>query len=72
MPPSRIALEIGTHSPWISRLLSELGHEVIAANVIRVNCEGAESSVVIALNSEPAETDPLPKNPTRASLSRYS
>ena len=25
MPRSRIALEIGTHSPWISRLLSELG-----------------------------------------------
>ena len=32
MPGSRIALEIGTHSPWISRLLSELGHEVIVAN----------------------------------------
>ena len=32
MPHSRIALEIGTHSPWISRLLSELGHEVIVAN----------------------------------------
>ena len=28
MPRSRIALEIGTHSPWISRLLRELGHEV--------------------------------------------
>jgi hypothetical protein len=32
MPRSRIALEIGTHSPWMSRLLSELGHEVIVAN----------------------------------------
>jgi transposase len=32
MPRSRMALEIGTHSPWISRLLSELGHEVIVAN----------------------------------------
>jgi len=32
MPRSRIALEIGTHSPWIGRLLSELGHEVIVAN----------------------------------------
>jgi transposase len=32
MPHSRIALEIGTHSPWISRLLSDLGHEVIVAN----------------------------------------
>ena len=26
-PRSRIALEIGTHSPWISRLLSASGHE---------------------------------------------
>src|ERR1700733_2245398 len=25
MPRSRVALEIGTHSPWISRLLSEQG-----------------------------------------------
>jgi transposase len=28
----RIALEAGTHSPWISRLLAEMGHEVIVAN----------------------------------------
>lgn len=28
----RIALEAGTHSPWISRLLSALGHEVLVAN----------------------------------------
>ena len=28
----RIALEAGSHSPWISRLLAELGHEVIVAN----------------------------------------
>jgi hypothetical protein len=36
IPHSRIALEIGTHSPWISRLLSELGHEVIVANARKV------------------------------------
>ena len=29
MPRNRIALEIGTHSPWVSRLLSELGHGVV-------------------------------------------
>ena len=28
----RIALEVGTHSPWVSRLLASLGHEVIVAN----------------------------------------
>jgi transposase len=25
MPRSRLALETGTHSPWVSRLLSGLG-----------------------------------------------
>jgi transposase len=29
---SRVALEAGTHSPWVSRLLAELGHEVLVAN----------------------------------------
>ena len=28
----RIAIEIGTHSPWVSRLLEECGHEVLVAN----------------------------------------
>jgi transposase len=30
--PMRIAIETGTHSPWVSRLLRELGHEVLVAN----------------------------------------
>jgi len=29
---ARIAIEVGTHSPWVSRLLQGLGHEVIVAN----------------------------------------
>jgi len=28
----RVVLEVGTHSPWVSRLLKALGHEVIVAN----------------------------------------
>src|ERR1700755_1026378 len=36
----RIALETGTHSPWISRLLSELGHEVIVAHARDVRLIG--------------------------------
>jgi transposase len=40
MPRSRIALEIGTHSPWISRLLREWGHEVIVANARKVRLIG--------------------------------
>jgi transposase len=27
-----IAIEVGTHSPWVSRLLKDLGHEVLVAN----------------------------------------
>jgi hypothetical protein len=26
--PARIAIEVGTHPPWVSALLQELGHEV--------------------------------------------
>ncbi len=32
LPRCRVALEVGTHSPWISRLLTELGFTVIVAN----------------------------------------
>lgn len=35
-PRMRIALEVGPQSPWMSRLLEELGHEVIVANARRV------------------------------------
>lgn len=31
-PGARIALEVGSHGPWISRFLKELGHEVFVAN----------------------------------------
>ena len=36
IPRSRMALETGTHSPWLSRLLTELGHEVIVAHAQKV------------------------------------
>jgi transposase len=32
IPRSRIALEVGTHSPWASAVLERLGHEVYVAN----------------------------------------
>src|SRR6266436_313910 len=40
MPASRVALETGMHSPWISRLLKELGHEVIVAQAGKVRLIG--------------------------------
>src|SRR6201995_3170054 len=40
MARSRIALETGTHSPWVSRVLSELGHEAIVAHARNVRLIG--------------------------------
>src|ERR1700681_5091726 len=36
IPRSLIALETGTHSPWVSRLLTQLGHKVIVAHAQKV------------------------------------
>ena len=43
-PRLRMALECGTHSPWISRLLEALGHETIVANARKIpTITGSES-----------------------------
>ena len=31
-PAARVVIEVGSHSPWVQRLLQELGHETITAN----------------------------------------
>jgi transposase len=36
LAPCRVIIEVGTHSPWVSRLLEQLGHEVVVANAHRV------------------------------------
>jgi transposase len=36
MPRCRVAIEVGTHSPWVSRELKKYGHEVIVANARQV------------------------------------
>ncbi len=35
-PASRVVMEVGTHSPWISRLAAASGHEVVVANARNV------------------------------------
>lgn len=35
-PRMRAVIETGTHSPWVSRMLRDCGHEVIVANARRV------------------------------------
>ena len=43
IPRSRIALETGTHSPWVSRQLTAMGHEVIVAHARNVRLIGESS-----------------------------
>ncbi|MCP4902749.1 MAG: IS110 family transposase [bacterium] len=42
--PCLVVLEVGTHSPWVSRLLSGLGHQVIVANPRRVRLISSNDS----------------------------
>jgi transposase len=43
IPSSRVALETGAHSPWVSRELTELGHDVIVAHARNVRLIGESS-----------------------------
>jgi len=45
----RVVLEAGPHSPWISRLLKKLNHEVIVAN----------ARMVALIHSNPKKRDPV-------------
>ena len=58
----RIALEVGTHSPWVSRQLKKLGHEVIVANARQVKLISQSSRKNDKLDAEMlarlARTDP--------------
>ena len=44
-PPMRIAIEAGTHSPWVSRLLEGCAHEVLVANARKLRLIYARASV---------------------------
>ena len=39
-----IAIEAGTHSPWVSRLLEECGHKVLVANARKLRLIYARAS----------------------------
>src|SRR6202049_2644278 len=53
MPRSRVALETGAHSPWVSRQLSQLGHEVIVAHARNVRLIGGSSRKDDRLGARP-------------------
>jgi transposase len=49
---ARVVLEVGTHSPWVSRLLGRLGHEVIVANPRRVRRIAAQEDKSDRIDAE--------------------
>ncbi len=51
-PPMRIAIEAGTHSPWVSRLLEECGHEVLVANARKLRLIYANKSKTDEVDAE--------------------
>lgn len=48
----RVALETGTHSPWASRLLEELGFEAVVANARQVRLIGGRDKKTDRLDAE--------------------
>lgn len=50
--PLRIVMEVSTHSPWVSRLLENLGHEVLVANARRVRLIYANDSKTDKVDAE--------------------
>ena len=50
--PMRVAIEAGTHSPWISRLLEERGHQVLVANTRKLKLIYGEGRKTDRLDAE--------------------
>lgn len=44
LEPSLVVLEVGTHSPWISRLLGSLAHECLVANPASLHQRGRKKN----------------------------
>jgi transposase len=65
----RIAMEVGTHSPWVSRVLAGMGHEVIVANARQLQLITASSRKCDRLDArtlaQMARVDPRLLRPIR-------
>src|SRR5829696_940208 len=65
----RIAIEAGTHSPWVSRLLEECGHEVLVANPRKLRLIYANKRKIDEVDAENlarlARVDPKLLHPLR-------
>lgn len=66
---ARVALEVGTHSPWASRLLAEMGHEVLVADARKLRAiyanEMKSDSVDAQMLARIARLDPQLLSPIR-------
>lgn len=51
-PASRVVLEVGTHSPWVSRCVAKHGHEAIVANPRRVRLIAENDSKTDGVDAE--------------------
>lgn len=51
-PRSRVVLEVGTHSPWVSRCVTRQGHEGIVANPRRVRLIAENDSKTDGVDAE--------------------
>jgi transposase len=51
-PQSRVVLEVGTHSPWVSRCVTRHGHEGIVANPRRVRLIAENDSKTDGVDAE--------------------
>jgi transposase len=47
----RIAIEAGTHSPWVSRVLEECDHEVLVANARKLRLIYANKHEMLSVSS---------------------
>jgi transposase len=67
--PAMVVMEVGTHSPWVQRLLERLGHRVVVANPRRLKIISASDRkndrVDAALLSELGHCMPRLLNPVR-------
>jgi transposase len=65
----RIAIEAGTHSPWVSRVLEECGHEVLVANARKLRFTYANKRKTDEVDAENlarlARVDPKLLHPLR-------
>lgn len=68
-PKQRVAMECGTHSPWISRLLRQLGHQVMVANARKLQAisqnESKNDKVDAEMLARLASSDPRLLAPVR-------